>query len=70
VEGVWEGSPADEANIQVGDKVVSFNSTMITPENLHELMQMLYDDDIKSITLEVKDNTGVRKIELTKRMLF
>jgi len=70
VEGIWEGSPADEANIQAGDQVVSFDSTMTTPENLHELMQLLHDDEAKSITLEMKNNNGSRHITLHKKMLF
>ncbi|MGB8952621.1 MAG: PDZ domain-containing protein [Candidatus Aminicenantales bacterium] len=70
VEGVWENSPADKANIQVGDQVIAFNSKKVTPENLIELMEMMKDDHIESIHLEIKNQNGIRKLKLNKTMLF
>lgn len=70
VEGVWENSPADKSNIQVGDQVITFNSIKAAPENLIELIKMLKDDHIKSISFEIKNKTGIRKLRLNKTLLF
>lgn len=70
VEGIWENSPADKSNIQVGDHVIAFNSKKVTPENLIELMEMMEDDNIESISLEVMNQNGTRKLKLNKTMLF
>jgi len=70
VEGVWENSPADKANIQVGDQIITFNSRKVTPENLIELIEMMKDDNMESISLEVKNQNGMRKLKLNKIMMF
>jgi hypothetical protein len=70
VEGVWENSPADKLNIQVGDHVIAFNSKKVTPENLIELIEIMKDDYVKSIRLEIKNQNGKRKLNLKKAMLF
>jgi hypothetical protein len=70
VEGIWENSPADKANIQVGDVIVSFNSQQIKPSNLIELMKIMEDDDTKSIRLEIENQDGKREVTLEKVMLF
>ena len=70
VEGVWEDSPADKANIQVGDSIVSFNSCKVTPANLIELMKILEDDNTKIINLEIENQHGKRETRLNKVMLF
>jgi hypothetical protein len=70
VEGVWENSPADIANIQVGDQVISFNSIKATPENLIDLIKMLKDDHIESISFEIKNENEIRQIKLNKTLLF
>ncbi len=70
VEGIWENSPADKANIQVGDIIVSFNSQQVTPANLIELMKIMETDDAKSIKLEIENQDGKKEVTLTKVMLF
>ena len=70
VEGIWENSPAAKANIHVGDHVIAFNSKKVTPENLIELIEMMKDNNIESISLEIKNQTGIRKLKLNKIMLF
>ena len=70
VEGIWENSPADKSNIQVGDQVITFNSRKAAPENLIELIEMLKDDHIKTILFEIKNKKGLKKIKLNKVLLF
>jgi len=70
VEGIWKNSPADKANIQVGDIIVSFNSQQVTPANLIELMKIMENDDTKSIKLEIENQDGKREATLDKVMLF
>jgi hypothetical protein len=70
VEGIWENSPADKANIQVGDIIVSFNSQQVTPANLIELMKIMENDNAKSIKLEIENKDGKKEVTLTKVMLF
>ena len=70
VEGIWEHSPADQFNIQVGDQVLAFNSKTVTPDNLIELIEILNDDHVKSIRLEIKNQNEIRKLKLSKEMLF
>jgi predicted aspartyl protease len=70
VVGVWENSPAEKANIQAGDRVISFNSEKVTSENMTKLMEMLKDDNIKSMDFEIENQNGMRKLKLNKAMLF
>ena len=70
VEGIWENSPADKANIRAGDHVIAFNSKKATPENLIELIEMMKDDNIESLSLEIKNQNGIKKVKLIKTMLF
>jgi hypothetical protein len=70
VEGIWENSSADKAEIHVGDRIVAFNSKKATPENLIELMEMMDDDRISSITLTIRNQKGERTLKLDKTRLF
>lgn len=70
VEGIWENSPADIANIQVEDLVLSFDSIKATPENLIDLIEMLKDNNVKSIIFEIKNKDKIKKITLNKTLLF
>lgn len=70
VEGIWENSLADNAKIQVGETIISCNSQQVTPANLIELMNMMEDDNTKSINLEIENQNGKRKITLNKMKLF
>lgn len=70
IEGIWENSPADKANIHVGDKLIRFNSKEITSSNLAELLEMMHNDNISSIHITVNNQNGRRDIKLEKVMLF
>jgi S1-C subfamily serine protease len=70
VKGLWETSPADDAGLEAGDVILSFNSRKVTPSNLFELMQMLEDDGTPSITFEVADEDTARSIRIDKAFLF
>ena len=70
VEGIWENSPADKAEIQVGDQILTFNSIKAAPENLMDLIKMLKDESIESILFEIKSQDSIRKLDLHKVLLF
>jgi hypothetical protein len=70
VEGVWENSPADKAGILVGDRISSFRSVDMRPDNLLELQYALHDDEVGTIDLEVVSRGEKRSVLLKKTMLF
>lgn len=70
VEGVWENSPADKSNIQIGDHVIAFDSKKATPENLIELIEMMNDEHVITISIEIENQNGTRTLKLNKAMLF
>jgi len=70
VKGVWDGSPAAEAGIEIGDVIVSLDSKPVTRDNLIGLIDMMRDDDTESITLEVRRGEAAREVTLEKAMLF
>lgn len=70
VEGVWENSPGDLVNMKVGDLILSFDSIKATPENLIDLIEKMKDDHIESITFEIQNEMGIKKIKLNKALLF
>ncbi len=70
VEGIWENSPADRMKIHVGDRIIAFNSRKMSPENLSELMDMMEDNSVKTILLDIKDQSGTRQIPLEKAILL
>ena len=70
VKGVWEGSPADRAGIEVGDRIVSFDSREVTPANLIDLIRLLRDEAVQSVTLGIVQDDTPRKVKLDKTMLL
>ena len=70
VKGVWEGSPADRAGVEVGDRILSFDSQEITPVNLMDLIELLEDDATESVTLEILHQDAAREVNLEKAMLL
>lgn len=70
VKGIWENSPADDAKIEVGDIILSFNSQKATHTNVMELIKMIQDDHTESITFELINRDTTRKVKLNKAMLF
>jgi predicted aspartyl protease len=70
VEGLWKGSPADKAGLEVGDKILSFNDLPVRPNNLIEMQYALRDDRTKDIELEIARGDTKRRILLEKANLF
>jgi predicted aspartyl protease len=70
VKGVWEGSPADRAGIEVGDRILSFDYRDLTPDGLIDLIVLLEDDAAESVTLEMSREDTVREVTLVKAALF
>ncbi len=70
IKGIWEGSPADEAKLNAGDVILSFNGQKVTQNNLIDLINLLSDDKTESITIEAMTQGEKREIELHKAMLF
>lgn len=70
VRGFWQGSPADNRDIQIGDEVVSINGCKTSELPIEQINRILNDDSIQKIVLEIKDKNKSRKVELRKRMLF
>jgi S1-C subfamily serine protease len=70
VEGVWEGSPADLAGIEVGDRIVSFDSREVTQDNLIDLINLLKDDAVPSVAVEILHMGDSTEVSLEKAMLF
>jgi len=70
VRGVWEGSPADRAGIEPGDRIVGFDSKKLTPEVQRELCILLGDPKTESVELLIENAQGQRKVFLTKERLL
>jgi predicted aspartyl protease len=70
VRGVWEKSPADLAGIQVGDRILEFNSKRYTPELQRELILLLNDGKTESIELLIETKAGSRRVLLNKGRLI
>jgi len=70
VGGIWENSPADKAGLLVGDRVFSFRSIKIRPDNLLDLQNALRDDEVGTIELGVISKGEKRTVLLKKTMLF
>lgn len=70
VGGIWENSPADKAGLLVGDRVFSFRSMEIRPDNLLDLQNTLRDDEVGTIELGVISKGEKRTVLLKKTMLF
>ena len=70
IKGLWENSPADMAQLAVGDRILSFNGQKATQQNLIELINMIVDESVKSITIEIGSQAGTKKVTLDKRLLF
>jgi hypothetical protein len=70
VRGVWEGSPADRAGIQAGDRIVEFNSRKVTPELQRDLVILLNDGATESVELLLETPQGPRKVLLKKERLL
>ncbi|UCE19590.1 MAG: aspartyl protease family protein [Gemmatimonadota bacterium] len=70
VRGLWAGSPADRANIRVGDEILEINSQDTEDFSMEEIHEMLRDDGIHKIELVVKSEGTERDVILEKDMLL
>lgn len=70
VEGLWEGSPADKAGLEVGDKILSYKGVPLRADNLLGLQDALRDERIETIVLEISRGDSRRRVVLGKDMLF
>jgi|GEM_PF-934216 len=72
VKGIWEGSPAERSGVKPGDIILSFNSVKATPTNLIELINILEDDAVRSVSIEILDAVegSTREVSLNKALLF
>jgi S1-C subfamily serine protease len=70
VKGVWEGSPADIAGIEVGNMILSFGSRKATRANLIDLIEMMEADSTEAIIFEIGDGNTTREMRLKKTLLF
>jgi hypothetical protein len=70
VRGVWEKSPADRAQIEVGDFILEFNGREASPEHLQEFWLLLNDATVKEIELKIAGKKGTRKLLLKKESLI
>ena len=70
VKGLWEDSSVDKMQVVVGDRILSFNGQKATQQTLIELINMMVDDAVKSITLEIGNQDGIQEFTIDKRLLF
>jgi hypothetical protein len=71
VRGFWEGSPAAEAGLEVGDGILEFNSTKVTAQTHRELWSLLQDNGPAGpLALLVQKSDGPRRVVLRKRNLL
>ena len=70
VRGFWEGSPADRSDIKLGDEILEINSRRAQDVSLREMKDILHDDAIREIELEMRSDSGKRRIVLKKEMLL
>jgi hypothetical protein len=70
VRGVCEKSPADDAHIEVGDRILEFNSKKLTLESFQEFTLLLLDEKVKDVEVIIENDKGQRKILLKKQNLF
>jgi carboxyl-terminal processing protease len=64
VSEVYSGSPADKANVQVGDKVSKINGHVVKNTPLEELEPIIEGKSGKELNIEVTGASGVRDISL------
>ena len=70
VDGLCTGGPAEKAGIDVGDEIVACNGTPFSGDAIFELRQRIRDENVKEVTLVVKDVEGQREVILHKEMLL
>ncbi|NMM46945.1 aspartyl protease family protein [Marinigracilibium pacificum] len=68
VHYVREGSPADDAGIEIGDKITRINSSKVENYELWEISEMFSRKEGKTLKLEIKrgDEILTKKVELER----
>lgn len=56
IDGVFKNTPADKANLKIGDEIISIDNKLINKNNLTSVINILKNDQIKIMTLAVKRN--------------
>jgi hypothetical protein len=69
VRGVWVGSPADKAGIEVNAELLALDSIPATKENLAEIQSHLHDER-SQIELEIRHPEGNKRIILHKELIL
>ena len=69
VRGIWVGSPADKAGIEVNAELLALDSIPATRENLAELKSHLHDER-SQIELEIRHPEGNKRIVLYKERIL
>jgi predicted aspartyl protease len=70
IQGLWEGSPADKALLEVEDEIIEINAKKTSDLSLREIYSVLEDNAVQNIRLKIKDQNNVKIIDLQKEMLF
>ncbi len=70
IKGLWEGSPADKAGLQVGDKVLKVNSVEAGNSSISDIRDILTDQSIENVELLIENEDSVRSLNIKKEFLF
>jgi len=70
VKGIWENSPAFQAGIEVGDRILEYDSKKLTSAAFPEFWLLLQDDRVGQIKLLIQKGENQKTIVLIKRNLF
>jgi S1-C subfamily serine protease len=70
VKALWRDSSAAKAGLEKGDVIVSFEAGKAAPAKMIDFIDLLGDDDIKTITLEVGEGDTTKTVTIEKAMLF
>ncbi|MFW6017045.1 MAG: aspartyl protease family protein [bacterium] len=70
VSGYWEGSPAEKAGIQIGDKIIKVNGRTSESYNLVDICEIVNSEEVKELELLIENKDGKSKILLEKDLMF
>lgn len=70
VMGVWEGSPADLAGLQIGDEIIKIYNEVNSEIPFDKLIEFILSEKDYTLKLLVKNNQGEREVRLNKAKLL
>ncbi len=70
VKGLWEGSPADSAGIEVGDELLEVNGRKVSEYSHYGLYEPFRNKDVDEIELLMRTADGERRVLLKSRNLL